>query len=415
VLFADLLSTAGSGIVLPFLAIYAGRVRDLGPTVGAAAVAAIAVGSLPANLLAGAAADRFGARRVLITGWILAAAGDLVLLRSGHAATVLAAAVLIGLGVGSAYPATSTLLAEVTPARQRSLVFALQYGLSNVGLSLGIGASAVIVAVPDLHRFQLIYLVDAATFLIAATVLVRAAALAPVVDEDPGRIAGGSPGGYRKVASDNAFRWLCLVQVLLVVFGYAQFHAALPLYLSRPDGLAPSLIAVVFIANTVFVALTALPAGRLAQRILPLRLITAGAICFALSWLLLWQSRGANWPSVALAIGAAVVMGLGEILLAPAVGPLVNQLSPDELRGRYNALNALILSVGTIIGPGLVALLNTGASAGPLFLVLTAGCLTAALLTSRRLAPERVRGGDQPRPVPPLEPEPARPGAEHRA
>ena len=172
--------------------------------------------------------------------------------------------------------------------------------------------------------------------------------------------------------------------------------------------------AVVFIANTVFVALTALPAGRIAQRILPFRLITSGAVCFALSWLLLWQSRGASWPSVTLAIGAVVVMGLGEILLAPAVGPLVNQLSPDELRGRYNALNALILSVGTIIGPGLVALLYTGASAGPLFLVLTAGCLAAALLTSRRLAPERVRGGDQLPPGTALEPEPARSGPEHR-
>ena len=39
VLLTDLLSTIGSGIVLPFLAIYVGRIRDLGATAGAVALA----------------------------------------------------------------------------------------------------------------------------------------------------------------------------------------------------------------------------------------------------------------------------------------------------------------------------------------------------------------------------------------
>jgi MFS family permease len=464
VLLVDLLSTAGSGIVMPFLAIYAGRVRDLGPTVGAIVVTALATGCLPANLIAGAAADRYGARRVLVAGWTVAAIGDLFLLRSAHVQTVLAAAVLIGFGVGTSYPATSTLLAEVTPPPQRSLVFATQYGLSNVGFSIGIGISALIVTEPGLHRFQALYTVDAVTFLLAGLILIRAtlpvgdslqdadpgpggsapiagagletgsveeAGAALVTDAvlatdgvlatdavletgsvvgtgaDPGTgsdsetgpglgAAVGSAdlaGGYRAVFRDSAFRWLCLVQVFLVIFGYAQFEAALPLYLSRPHGLQPSAIALVFVANTIFVALAALPAGRLGPRFSPVRLITAGAVCFATCWLLLWRSQGSGWPSVGIAISAVLVMGVGEVLLAPAVGPLVNQLSPPELRGRYNALSALILSVGTIIGPGVVAILYTGASAGPLFVVLTGGCLVAALLTSRRLTPARVGRG----------------------
>jgi len=428
VLFADLLSTVGSGIALPFLAIYVGRVRGLGPAAGAVAVAAIAAGSLPANLIAGATADRYGARHILVTGWVIAAGGDVVLLRSAHGPTLLAAAVLIGLGVGTAYPATSTLLAEVTLPPHRPLVFATQYGLSNVGLSLGLGISAVIVAEPDLIRFQIVYALDALTFLLAGAVLLRPvlarpvlpqtillrggipallpgpdaeAALGPTSEPSAGPTGGPAPGpaagpaagptGYRRVAADSAFRWLCLVQFLLVVFGYAQFHAALPIYLSRPHGLAPSLIAVVFIANTGFVALAALPAGKLAPRFPQLVLITTGAACFAACWLLLWRSRGSGWPAVGLALGAVMVMGLGEVLLASSVGPLVNQLSPADLRGRYNALNALVLSLGSIIGPGLVAVLYTGSSATGLFVVLTCGCLTAVLLTTGRLAPERIR------------------------
>ena len=392
VLLADLLSTAGSGIVLPFLAIYVGRVRDLGPAAGAAAIAAIAVGSLPANLVAGAMADRYGARVVLVSGWVLAAAGDLFMLRSGHWVTVLAAAGLIGLGVGTAYPSTSTLLAEVTPPAQRPVVFSAQYGLSNVGFSIGIGASALIVTAPELGRFQLLYLLDAITFLIAGAVLLRGSLphypTDPEVDPEVAPGAAAAPegaGGYRQVAADRAFAWLGLIQLLLVVFGYAQFHTALPIYLSRPDGLSPSTIAVVFIANTVFVALVALPAGRLLDRFARQNLIIAGGLCFAACWLLLAQSRGSGWPSASFAVASAIVMGLGEVLLAPSVGPLVNELAPAELRGRYNAVNAVILSMGSIIGPALVAVLYTGSSASWLFGALIGGCLAAAVLTGRKL------------------------------
>ena len=392
VLLADLLSTAGSGIVLPFLAIYVGRVRDLGPGAGAAALAVLAFGCLPANLVAGAAADRYGARPVLVVGWVTAAAGDLALVNAARVPTVLAAAALVGFGVGTAYPATSTLLAEVTPPTRRPLVFATQYGLSNVGLSVGIGVSAVIVTEPGLPRFQLLYVVDAITFLIAGLVLVRARP-----NPEPGLDPATEPGsesdttGYRRVLADRAFRWLCLVQILLVVFGYAQFHAALPIYLSRPGGLEPATIALVFAANTVFVALAALPAGRLAHRVPRLTLITLGATCFALSWLLLSSSRDAGAAAIGFAVGAALAMGLGEVLLAPSVGPLVNELSPAELRGRYNALNAVLLSTGSVVGPVLVAVLYPGTDAGTLFVVLVTGCLCAAGLTVGRLAPARVR------------------------
>lgn len=56
---------------------------------------------------------------------------------------------------------------------------------------------------------------------------------------------------------------------------------------------------------------------------------------------------------------------------------------------------ALPLSAGTIIGPGLVAVLYSGSTAGPLFVVLAGGCLAAAVLTQRlasAIRPERAPG-----------------------
>ena len=58
-----LLNTVGSGLVLPFLAVYVGRVRGAGASTGSLALVALAVGSLVANVLAGHGADKSGRAR----------------------------------------------------------------------------------------------------------------------------------------------------------------------------------------------------------------------------------------------------------------------------------------------------------------------------------------------------------------
>jgi MFS family permease len=55
--------------------------------------------------------------------------------------------------------------------------------------------------------------------------------------------------------------------------------------------------------------------------------------------------------AVALLLLAAAVFALGETLFAPVWSTLVNELAPDHLRGRYNALSACGWDVTGIIGP----------------------------------------------------------------
>ena len=95
-------------------------------------------------------------------------------------------------------------------------------------------------------------------------------------------------------------------------------------------------------------------------------------------------------------MASAIALGLGEVLLAPSVGPLVNELAPAQLRGRYNAVNAVNLSLGTIIGPALVAVLYTGSGAAWLFAALIAGCLGAAALSARKLTTPVRAGAESP-------------------
>jgi MFS family permease len=390
VLIADFANSVGTGLVVAFLAVYVARVRGHGVVLGAGALACLAAGSLIANVVGGRAADRVGGGLVLRAGWMTAAAGDLVMLATGRVVPLLLAALTIGVGVGAALPALRSLLAALTSGSARSLTFGLQHGLLNAGLSLGtLGAALILAGGRTVGRFQLLYLLDAASFLLAAVLTIartlpRHSEPAGDVGEGP---AGSHPAGYRAVLTDRAFRRYALISGLLVVCGYAQFHAALPIFLSRTGGISPANIAIVFATNTLTVTALALPMALAVRSRRPTVLISGGALVFAASWGLLYASANlAGAAQVGLACCAAAVMGLAETLLAPALGPLLNDLAPAALRGRYNGADAALVSAGSVLAPLLTATLYTGGTSTGLFTVLVCGCVTAAVVgvASRR-------------------------------
>jgi MFS family permease len=379
VLAADLLSNTGTGLVLAFTAIYVAHIHHHGPAAGALAVAAVAAGSLPANAVAGRAADRHGAAAVLAWGWVLAACGDGALIVASGTAALLAACLVVGAGVGTAYPTLNALLGELTDGDTRRLVFGAQHGLANLGFSLGALGAAAIVARATPGRFDLLYALDAASFLAAAALIAtHARRPRPAPSQAPPRPAPAH--SYRQVLGDRRFRRLCAISGLIVVFGYSQFHAALPLVLSRPGGLTPGAIAVVFAANTLTVAAAAVPVATLTRRAGRPQLMAAGAACFAACWALLAASgHTGTFPGpLLLAIAAAAVMGIGETLLSPSLGPTVNELAPTALRGRYNAADSLVYSVGSLFGPILAGLLTSNTGSTGLLATLILGCLAAA-------------------------------------
>jgi MFS family permease len=376
-LLIDLVSNVGSGLVLPFLAIYVVRVRGHEVIFGGAVVAVLAVGSLISNAVAGHLADRFSAGAVLRVGWLIAAAGDVVLLTTSRVLILGAAALIIGAGVGAALPALRALMGEFTIDGARRLTFALQHGLTNIGFSVGALLAAVVVSGMQVSRFQILYALDAASFVVAAALLSRIRPAAPRTSARPAAEALPA-GGYRQVFDDRRFRRYALISGLLVVCGYVQFHAALPIFLSRPGGLPPASVALVFAANSITVAVAALPVALAVRRLSYTTLLVAGATAFAASWVLLAES--ARWGTLS-ACAAAAVMGLAETLLSPALGPLLNDLAPSHLRGRYNGADALIFSTGSIVGPPLAAALYYGGSSQGLFGFLVGGCTCAALVT----------------------------------
>jgi MFS family permease len=378
-LAGHLVSALGTGLVLPFLVVYLHRVRGLPLAVATLCVAVVAVGSVPANAVAGWEIDRRGARPVLFVGLVVSVVGEVLLATTHEAWQALASTLVEGIGAGIEWPALAALLASAATGTHRPVAFGLKHGLSNAGFACG-GVIAAL-AVRDLRPGPLVtlYLLNAVSFAVfAALLLARPSIEMPAAPGD--RLAGS----YRQVLTDRRFRRLLGVTALLVGCGYAQLHAAFPAYLARPDGIGPSALAIAFTANTLAVVALQLPVLRWGASWPRRWLVAGGALAFAACWLIVLAagSTGGGHALILVAL-AMVTMAGAEVLLSPSLDPLVNSYAPDDLRGRYNATQTLTWSGASVAGPAAVGPLLQVGGAPLLFGLLIAGCAAAAVLATR--------------------------------
>jgi MFS family permease len=100
-------------------------------------------------------------------------------------------------------------------------------------------------------------------------------------------------------------------------------------------------------------------------------------------------------------MAATMVFGVGETLQGPTQAPLVADLAPDRLRGRYFALGSMSWSAGSILGPAVGGAL-LGWHPLTVWPVAAAVCVfsAAACLALERRLPARVRRTPKPEPVP---------------
>jgi MFS family permease len=368
-------SALGSGLTLPFLLVYLHRVRGLDLELAAVALSTVAFAGLLGNPLGGWLSDRVGARRALVAGLLVAAAGALSLVLVRETWHALVATALVGLGASLVWPAEASLLAVVVPPGLRSSVFSVHHATLNAGFGVGAVMSALIVDVSSPRSFELLYVLDAASFLAFAGILlgVRAGARPPAEQ--------AAVGGYRDVLADRVFLRLWVLMALLVAVGYAQFHAAFPAYATGPGGLGPGALAVAFAANMFAVVGFQLVALRLMAGRRRTRGLLMVCLFFALAWAvtIVAGEMSGGLAGVALFATAMVLLALGETFVSSTVPPLVNDLAPDRLRGRYNGAFTLAWTTGFLVGP-LLAGFVLGAGHGPaFFLGLICACGVVAL------------------------------------
>jgi MFS family permease len=343
-----LVNALGNGLAYPFIFIYLHNVRDIDLATAGLIVGTNAAVGLVAGPLTGALVDRVGGRLTLaVSLWLMAIGfGSYVFVDDPWHGFV--ASAIAGAGNGGFWPSQSSLIAGLTPQHQRHQAFAMQRVMMNLGIGLGGLAGGLIATTSNPDTFTILFLGDAASFLLYSVVLLRVPEPAKVQRES------ARPGGYGEVLRNHVFMAVVGLNFVFIAAGMAQLET-LPVYAKNEAGVTERGIGVLFFLNTVVIVLAQLPVARILEGHRRMRTLAALGVVWAAA-LLIVPIAGIEVDGFAAAALLAVtfcVIAVGECLHGTVQAPLVSDLADHALIGRYMAASAFSWGIGFTVGPAI--------------------------------------------------------------
>ncbi len=336
------LNALGWGAVLPFEVIYLHEARGFSLGTAGLVVGTLTGVAVVAAPVAGPLIDRIGARAVAAGAGVALAAGYAGLAFAHTEAAAFAAAAVGGAGNGALLPAQSTLLATLARRDVRHRSGAVSRVSTNVGFGLG-GALGGLVAGFGLRGLVALFLANALTYLAYVGVLLRVVPNVP----RPEPLAGG----YRRVLRDRAFLHLALTNALVIAVGWGVLPWVIPPFAKSQVGVGPQLIGLLLLANAATVVVAQAPVARAVEGRRRVVTMAAGAGVIGLACLVVLAAKSLGGAAYTALVVAAVAVGIGECLHTAVLMPLVADLAPESLRGRYMASMGLSWWIGLALAP----------------------------------------------------------------
>lgn len=380
----------GRGLTLPFTVIYLHEVRGISLDVAGTLMAWIFVVGVLATGPGGAATDRFGARAVSLFGSSCQLVGVAILAVAHTVPQAAAAMTLMGVS-GITWPAFNALVASIVQGSIRQTYFGISFALVNLGIGVG---GIIAGAFVDVHRpstFTTIYLLDAASMLIPIGLLLGPLRHIHGRAERPDD-TDGQPASYWRIARQPSVAWLLLLTFIATFVGYGQMEAGFPAFARQVSGASTRAIGWAFAANTAVIVLCQFVVLRRIEGHRRTRVLVVMAVVWATAWLTLGATGLA--PATMAATAGVILFhaffGFGETMLQPTVPAITNDLAPDHLRGRYNALSAAAFQGGGIVGPVVAGVMLDHHLGSAFITMLLVGCGVVAVLAmalERRISP----------------------------
>jgi len=383
------LNYLGYGAVLPFEVIYLHDGRGFSLSVSGLVVAMITGVAVVTAPLAGPLIDRFGARATAVGAGVALAAGYAGLAIAHMPAHAFAAAALAGAGNGALNPSQSTLLAALAPSDVRHRANAVSRVAGNAGIGIG-GALGGLVAAYGLNGYVVLFLANALTYIVYVSVLVA------VVRD------GARPepitGGYRFVVRDRAFMHLAFTNVAMIAVGWGVFTWLVPPYAKDEIGISAQLLGLLLLANAATVVVAQVPIAKLAEGRRRVVMMALAASIFVGACLLVIAAGVSTDTAYVALVAAVIAVGVGECFYTTVLMPLVAELAPTSLRGRYMASMGLSWWVGLALAPTLgMQVLSLSPTAAFLAAAAVATAAAVSALTLERRLPEASRLTPRPR------------------
>jgi MFS family permease len=343
----------GYGLILPFEIIYLHQIRGFSTSIAGLVLAATMGTAAIVTLPTGALLDRHSAKAMVVTGSLASALGYAGFAYVDHPWQAFACSIVSGAGIGAAGTANRQLTIRLVKREQRAAAFALNRVAGNFGLGAGATiAGFVIASAQQLSSFQTLYLFDAATYAGFALV-VLAAVPNPKAEIVTAPNTGGT--GFRAVARDRLFLTVIAANIVLVVVGHTFFSNILPPFAKAHTSLGPAEIGILVLVNTCFVVIAQIPAVRVVARMRRTHAFALASALFAVSLLAVLPATliHSELAATSLLAGVAIIFAVAECVHIVVLGPLVADMAPAHLLGRYLSLYSLTFSISLAFGPAI--------------------------------------------------------------
>lgn len=373
------LSSVGSGLTMPLFIVYLSTVRGFPSATAGLVLAYLSTLSLFFAPLVGSLVDRFGSRVVMSFGLtVMAIAVACIGLISTVPQAFIVASVM-AIGQSATWSPAAALVSRLAPQEVRQRAFGIQFLILNLGLGIGGLVSALMASTSNLASFQLLYLLDGVTFLCYLAVLLTIKGISgaqPREDEEE-----RSTEGYRRVLSDKRLRRYLLIAIILLTCGYGANEVGLPLIITRTAHLEVGWVGIAYAANTSMIVVSQLFVLKLIHGRSRTRLMSLVGVIWAGSWLLIGATALLPMPLsiIGISLGSAI-FAIGETVWSPIGSALLNDIAPQHLRGRYNALGSVSWGISGSLGPAVTGLLLGASLVGVWFALIAGGCLVAGLI-----------------------------------
>ena len=343
----------GFGLVLPFEIIYLHQIRGFSTSIAGLVLAAAAGTAAIAALPTGRLLDRYSAKAILVVGLLASTLGYAGLAYVNTPWLAFACSVVGGAGFGTAGTANRTLTVRLVNREQRTAAFALNRVAGNFGIGFGATVAGFIVAfAQQLSSFQTLYVFDALTFA-AFALIVLAAAPSPRAEAVIATDASGA--GFGAVVRDRLLLTMIAANIVLVVVGHTFFSNILAPFAVTHTPIGPAAIGIMRLVNTSVVVIAQIPAVRLVARMRRTHAFAAASALFAISLLAVLPATliHSELAAATLLAGVAAVFAIGECVHTNVLGPLVADMAPAHLLGRYLSVYSLTFSISMALGPAI--------------------------------------------------------------
>ncbi|QED46497.1 MDR family MFS transporter [Cytobacillus dafuensis] len=333
---------------IPFLAIYLTKVKGVSATETGLIIAVSSLVGIATSFFGGYFSDRFGRKRVLLISIFI---WSFVFIGFGIVEAIWGFFLMNALNgfCRSVFePASRALLADLTEAKNRLIIFNLRYTAINVGVIFGpllgfyLGSSETTFA----------FFIAAAVYALYGVSLLITYQKTSIKTGPKENVSAGNHvklvEALRITKSDSILLW-SLIGFILTITGYSQLSSTLPQYLSNTPLIenGAKTFSILLALNAVTVITIQYPLLTIGKKYSPLTSIMLGSILTSLGLMGFGLAKGMlSWVIV------MILFTAGEVLMFSMTDLFMDNIAKPHLRGTYFGAMGFT-QIGNVIGPAL--------------------------------------------------------------